>query len=126
MKKFGALCLLAAVALVWSTSSATARLPYRNAFLDVIKDSKIHATAKKESCKNCHYGKSKKNRNDFGMALSKHLNKKLYDQLKKNKPALAKKVREAVEAVLNEKSVSGETFGARIEAGKLPGTAPAE
>ena len=126
MKRFGAFCLLAAVALVWSTSTARARPQYKKEFDAVYKDSKIAAAAKEAKCNNCHYGKSKKNRNDYGKALSKHLSKKVYNELKKDKPALAKKVRESLQAVLKEKSSSGDTFGERIEAGKLPGTAPAE
>ena len=129
MKRYGAFCLLAAVALVWTTSSATARPQYKKEF-DAIyvkdKDSKIAAAAKEAKCNNCHYGKSKKNRNDYGKALSKHVNKKVFNQLKKNKAALAKKVQDALKAVLKEKSSSGETFGKRIQDGKLPGTAPKE
>ena len=126
MKSFGIFCLLALVSLIWCTSTATARPPYKKEFDATYKESKIADAAKKAKCNNCHYGKKKTMRNDYGKALSKHLSKKLYNKLKGNKPKLAETVREALKKVLTEKSSSGETFGDRIKAGKLPGTPPAE
>ena len=102
MKSFGVFCLLAAVSLIWCTSTATARPPYHKEFQDVYKESKITAAAKKAKCNNCHYGKKKANRNDYGKALSKHLSKELYNKLKGDKPKLAKTIREALEKVLKE------------------------
>jgi len=126
MKRIVVFCLLALVSLIWNASTATARPQYKKEFDAVYKESQIADAAKAAKCNNCHYGKTKKNRNDYGTALSKHLSKVLYKKLKGDKPALAKKVREALKAVLDKESSGGETFGARIEAGKLPGTAPAE
>jgi len=129
MKKAGLimLCgLLAAVFIGWS-QSASARPQYKKEHDAKYKDSKIAGALKEAKCNACHYGKSKKNRNDYGKALEKSgLSKKSYTELKSDKPALAKHVKEALEKVLKEKNADGETFGDRIKAGKLPGTAPKE
>ena len=76
----------------------------------------------------CHYGKSKKNRNDYGMALSKLLDKDNYKtaRIKEEPEQVDKELTEAFTKVEKEKSVSGTTFGDLIKAGKLPGTEPAE
>ncbi len=53
---------------------------------------------------------------------------KVFDELGKmtvlDLVELKKKIEDAFGAAEKEKSVGGETFGDRIKAGKLPGTAP--
>ena len=59
----------------------------------------------------------------YGKALSKYVTKADYKSLKKDKPALKKKIEDAFKAAEKEKvkSDDGETtFGELIEAGKLP------
>jgi cytochrome c2 len=69
-------------------------------------------------CNVCHKGKSKKDRNTYGEALAKLLDKKAD---KEN----VEKIREALATVAKESSdpsnPSSPTFGALIEQGKLPG-----
>jgi hypothetical protein len=108
--------LIAAIAMAVSlagSNRADARPGYLKAFAS--KYSKLAAQAKKAKCGVCHYGKSKKNRNDYGKALSKHTGKNQKD---------AAKVAEALDATAKEKNAKGVTFGSLIEAGKLPGTNP--
>ena len=130
MKSFrflGVFALVAAAFIVMQAQPVSARPQYKKQFDAAYKDSKIAAAAKEAKCNVCHYGKSKKNRNDYGKALSKlGLTKDSYNEIKSDKAALAKKVDGALKAVLKVKSSGGETFGALIEAGKLPGTAPEE
>ena len=80
----------------------------------------------KSSCNVCHYGKSKKNRNDYGMALSKDLKKSVFTKdFLKAEPEKAKQL--IITGLKNgeaAKSKGGSTFGELIESGKLPGTAP--
>jgi hypothetical protein len=102
------------------------RPDYRAQFEESYKSSKIGEALKEAKCNVCHYGTAKKNRNDYGVALSKLLTKDNYDQLKNDKPALNKRIAEAIKKVAAEKSTSGKTFGELIEAGKLPGTPPAD
>ena len=129
MKKVGLLllALAAAVGLVSLTNSADARPQYRDglyAKYEVDKTDKEHFLVK-DACNSCHFGKSKKNRNDFGKALIKGgLTKDNFNKLKKDKPALSKHVKEVLEKVLKEKNADGEVYGDRIKDEKKPGTAP--
>jgi hypothetical protein len=129
MKKAGILTLFGLVAAVFVGLSGTAdaRPQYKKAHDAKYKDSGIAGDLKTAKCNSCHFGKKKKNRNDYGEALIKAgLTEETYKELKKDKEALAKCIDAALEKVLSEKSASGETFGERIKAGKLPGTNPEE
>ena len=84
-----------------------------------VKDGTPLAAAVEEAkCNVCHVGKSKKDRNAYGEALAKLLDKK---EDKDNKD----KIRQALETVAKESSkpadAAAPTFGALIEQGKLPG-----
>lgn len=129
MKKIGLLAVtsIAAIGLfLLQSGTANARPDYNKQFQETYKESKVIDAAKKAKCNTCHYGKSKKNRNDFGKALGKHLTKDVYKTRNKDKEAFKKKIVEALKAVEKEKATGGETFGKLIEGGKLPGTAPEE
>lgn len=67
----------------------------------------------KTACAICHPGKSKKERNDYGKALSKLVTKADKDD--------AKKIADSVKAIESEKNAAGKTFGELIKAGMLPG-----
>ena len=71
--------------------------------------------AAKQKCNVCHFGKSKKNRNNFGEAFGKTLGQK-------NVPkAMQEPVKEALTKTEPEKSaVEGKTFGDLLKEGKLP------
>jgi hypothetical protein len=78
----------------------------------------LAAEVETAKCNVCHKGKSKKDRNVYGEALSKLLDKK---EDKANKD----KIRQALETVAKESSDPSKpdapTFGELIAAGKLPG-----
>jgi len=78
----------------------------------------LAAEVETAKCNVCHKGKSKKDRNAYGEALAKLLDKKVD---KDNKD----KIREALATVAKESSnpadASAPTFGALIDEGKLPG-----
>ncbi len=82
----------------------------------------LAAEVETAKCNVCHKGKSKKDRNAYGEALGKLLDKK---EDKSN----VEKIREALATVAKESSDPAKpdapTFGDLIEAGKLPG-GPAE
>ena len=95
-------------------------------YADENKDSDYAARVKAEKCLICHFGKKKKNKNDFGLALSKYLDRKNY---KKSRVAgepkkVEAELTEAFKKVLVIKNKEGKTFGELIKGGKLPG-APA-
>jgi hypothetical protein len=78
----------------------------------------LAAEVETAKCNVCHKGKSKKDRNVYGDALAKLLDKK---EDKDNKD----KIRQALETVAKESSnpadAAAPTFGGLIEQGKLPG-----
>lgn len=125
MKRALLLALLTVLAAVLNLDSRSfGRPPYKKQWDATYKNPQLVAAAKEAKCSVCHYGTDKKNRNDYGKALSKHLNEKLYNQLKGDPKALDRKIQEAFKAVAKEKSASGKTFGELLEAGRLPGTPP--
>jgi cytochrome c553 len=129
MKKFCIFAVFALAAIImngFSVDVASGRPQYRAQFQKHYKESKIAEAAKEAKCNVCHYGKKKKDRNDYGVALSKHLSKEIFTKLKRDKEALNKKVDEALEAVEKVEKSAGTTFGSLIEEGELPGTAPEE
>jgi hypothetical protein len=112
----GFCCLMTAgLFLSISANQAEARPNYfKKAFLKVYTN---HAEAKKAKCNTCHFGKKKKNMNDYGVAIKKALGKKKVKDVDVIKAALKK--------VEPEKSkIDGKTFGELLKDGKLPGTAP--
>jgi hypothetical protein len=130
MKKIMVLVTMTAVAIVLNfvpVETADGRTEYFKQFKELYKDSKVIDEAKtKTKCHTCHVGKKKKDRNDYGIALSKHLTKDLRKKLRKNKVKYYAKIKESLKEVEKAKSVSGVPFGKLIEAGKMPGTPPEE
>ena len=126
MKKFGMLVLVAFGAVaIWSGGGreAAAKPPYPPLFLESYKDNaKVVEAAKEAKCVVCHSAKEKKVRNDFGKAVEKNMPKKVFDELKEDKPALAKKFAEALKLAEEEKNADGKKFGDLLKDGKLPGT----
>ena len=126
MNRLGILALAGVVALVLNVQSVSALPAFNKQFLETYKEASILPAAKEAKCNVCHYGKSKKLRNDYGQTLKKFVTKEDYKKLKDDKEALKKKIEDAFKACLKEKSTSGKTFGELIKAGKLPGTPPAD
>jgi hypothetical protein len=108
--------IVAVVFVVATGSDASARPKYATSATALYPDLvKKHGTNGKLGCQVCHPVKSKKKRNNYGVALSKHLSKKNESDMDKIKEALTK----------TEKDMSatdGKTFGDLIKAGELPGT----
>lgn len=73
-------------------------------------------------CNVCHdaNSKSKKDRNPYGMALSKFLSKESFDKSKGDAEAAKKYILEGFEKGEAEKSADGQTFGEKLKAGALP------
>jgi len=75
-------------------------------------------------CNVCHYGKTKKNLNDYGKALQQLLKKDNFkeERIKNEGDKVKAELEAAFKKVEGEKSKGGETFGERLKAGKAPGT----
>ena len=111
IKNFALLSLVVAVVagLLCAPNAAFGRALYCKTFIAEYKNVE---EAKKTSCKICHVGESKKDRNDYGQALAKLIQKEEKD---------GDKVKEVLKKVEAEKSsVEGRTFGDLLKDGKLP------
>lgn len=108
--------VLTMMAFVAIGGAAFALPPFGKEFaaLYVKPGSDFEATVKTAGCNVCHVGKSKKDRNAYGMALDQLLSK---DDAKN-----PEKIKEALEAVAKMKSGGDDspTFGELIMMGKLP------
>jgi hypothetical protein len=125
MKKFAvslfSLFLLGILSQSASALPAVAKLWLEDAY----SKSPVIEAAKEAKCNVCHYGTSKKNRNDYGMALSKiGITQDNYNKLKGDQEKLNLVLKAMFKKAESAKSVSGKTFGELIKEGKLPGTAP--
>ncbi|MCH7988036.1 MAG: hypothetical protein IID46_02675 [Planctomycetes bacterium] len=96
-----------------------ARTQYLKQFIASNKN--LEKQAKKTKCNVCHYGKKRKDRNDYGKALAKEFAK---NKKKKNEKDVEKIKEVFKKAAKKKSSVKGKTFGDLIKDGKLPGTAP--
>jgi hypothetical protein len=110
-----------------SAESAWAIPPFDLAFKKeyVAAGSPLAEKVAEVKCNVCHKGTMKKDRNEFGMAVSKYLKKadfagddKKFDP---KSPEGAAKLKEGLEKATAEKSSSGKTFGELLKAGELPG-----
>ena len=132
MKKLAMLVIVSLFVVGLSTRQAHAVAAFSKFFKKHYVEGSDNASlieaydAQKSKCSVCHYGKTKKNRNDYSKALSMFLKKADYKtkRVKLEPDLVDKELTEAFEKVEKMKSVGGETFGALIKAGKLPGTAP--
>lgn len=95
--------------------SVEARPPYLKEFTGTYE--KLKKDAEDKKCNVCHYGDSKKNKNDYGKAVGGALGMANVKE--------AEKIVEALKKAEKEKSsVEGKTFGDLLADGKLPGKAP--
>ena len=108
-------CGVAGLVMAASFNSVDARPNYFAEFKKNYPNFKPAETAK---CTICHFGKEKKNRNDYGKTVQKALGAE--------KVMVKAKIVDAFKKAAGEKSsVEGKTFGDLINEGKLPGKAPA-
>lgn len=106
---------LAGVLMVVASGDAQARPNYLGEFKKSYE--KLEAEADKVKCGICHYGESKKNKNDYGDALGKALDAKNVKD--------AEVIKKALKKIEEEKSkTEGKTFGDLLKEGKLPGKSP--
>lgn len=121
MNRLAWAAILSSVFLISRDSQA--RPPYPAMFMDeYMATPGVVAAAKGAKCNVCHdaASKTKKDRNEYGKALNKHLTAGDFNALKGAKPVLAGKVSAALKSAEQEKNSTGEKFGDIIKAGKLP------
>jgi hypothetical protein len=121
---FLAIGLTAVGLCMLTTDQVSAKPEYKARIEEITKNMKGADAIKEAKCLTCHYGVSKKNRNDFGKALAKHITDAEYKSLKPDKEELFKKIDTALKAAMKEKCKDGKTFGDLIQAGSLPAENP--
>ncbi|PHS05516.1 MAG: hypothetical protein COA78_15205 [Blastopirellula sp.] len=134
MKKLICCLLFGALAVVMNANEASATSDINKTFIAKynVKEPKtdsekaLSALAAKAKCNVCHIGKKKKDRNEFGQAIAKLVDKDEMKALKSAKKTeeLTKMITDALNKVEKEKNKAGKTFGELIKAGKLPGGEP--
>lgn len=85
------------------------------------KDQDFAKLVTEAKCYVCHLGKSKKDRNPYGVELAKLLDKK---EDKANKEKIQSVLAKVEKLPVNPKDKKSPTFGDLIKAGKLPGGDP--
>ncbi|MCP4787856.1 MAG: hypothetical protein GY903_02240 [Fuerstiella sp.] len=107
-------CLFAIVAL--TGDSASARPKYNSVMSKLYPElTKKHGKKDKLSCAVCHPSKSKKKKNNYGVAMGKNVGKKNQSDLEIIKESIVKAEKE-------KSATEDKTFGDLIKAGELPGT----
>lgn len=129
MKKVLFCLILGAVAAVVSADEAYAIKPFMDVFVEHYNvkepktdaDKALAAAVAEVKCNLCHEGKSKKDRNAYGVAVDKLLDKaEIVALMKEDKDKGTETILAALVKVEAEKSPSGETYGDLLKAGKLP------
>jgi formiminotetrahydrofolate cyclodeaminase len=132
MKNLALLIAITFTALFTTTSEVQAVPAFAKAFkarvTDKSKNADFVAAVTAAKCNLCHFAtpesKSKKQKNDYGKELAKHLSKKNYTstRIKEEAAAVNKEFDAAFAKVMAAKNPSGETYQSRVDAGKLPGS----
>jgi hypothetical protein len=119
-------CAAAGLIVALTAPPAWAVKPFNDGFIkEYVKQGEPFA-AKVEAakCNLCHIdGKPKKMRNEFGLAVSKHLTKDDFGEGKKFDPKSEtgqKAIAAGLARALTEKRGDGKSFGDVIKAGELP------
>jgi hypothetical protein len=132
MKKVCLPLFLGLLVLGISTRPAQALPEFKKKFdaryVETSTSEPFRAAVEEAKCNVCHYGTSKKNRNDYGTALSQLLHKDNFktDRIKAEPDVVEREIYDAFGKVEGMKSVNGFTFGELLRSGHLPGTEPAD
>jgi hypothetical protein len=114
------LCGLMTVAFLVATTAqeAQARPPYLGWWLETYPNVATKNNVKTAvKCNVCHFGASKKNRNDYGKAIIKALDgKKNLKKTDENKEIFDA----ALKTAAGMKNADGKTYGELLDAGDLP------
>ena len=132
MNKLLAVLLVAFVAVAIAPKHVDAVPAFKKAFdqrvTNVSKDAKLVTALKAAKCNVCHYvdgdKKSKKQKNDFGVAMAKLLKKDNYKstRIAAEPDKVKAEFDAAFEKLMATKNAKGKTYGELLEAGSLPGT----
>jgi hypothetical protein len=117
------LLLLVGLAVVFASQQPASALPPFNKewlgkYVAGNSDKKFVAAAGAAKCNVCHLGNNKKDKNEYGVAVGKYLNKA---GLKAAGAAAPQWIVSGLDKAAAEKNTKGEVFADLIKQGKLPG-----
>lgn len=127
MKKYF-VSLLGLAAMAMLAAPAEAIPPFNESFkkMYVKEGEPLAEKVALEKCNVCHFGKEKKDKNDYGKAVGKFLKKadftgdaKKFD--KPTDPEAQKALSEGLEKAGAEKGPGGKTYAEILKSGELPG-----
>jgi hypothetical protein len=132
MKNLALLLIITFSTLFATTTDVQAIPAFAKAFdARVTKTSKseeFKAAAALAKCNICHFAtvesKSKKQKNDFGKEVAKHLAKKNYSgtRVREEADAVNAEFDAAFKKAMAAKNPKGKTYQSRVDAGELPGS----
>jgi len=129
-------CALLMAVLITASISVPAEVQAIPAFAKAF-DARVTKTSKSEDfkaaaalakCNICHFAtvesKSKKQKNDFGKEVAKHLVKKNYSgtRVREEADAVNAEFDAAFKKAMAAKNPKGKTYQSRVDAGELPGS----
>jgi hypothetical protein len=124
MKKVCVTIVLGFVAVAISVQSASALPPFNKEwvakYVEGNTNAKFVEAAGTAKCNTCHMGTSKKDHNEYGKAVKKHLTKAKYNEIKEDAEAAKKYILEGLAKSEAEKNAAGKTYGEVIKAGGIP------
>ena len=95
---------------------------WKEKYIETVPPPPFKGAAEMKKCNVCHEGAKKKDKNEYGKAVGKHINKKAYDALKGNDAAQKKYIQDGIDKAELEKNKDGKSFGDIMKKdGKLPG-----
>jgi hypothetical protein len=125
MKRVGILASMGLLLVIFRPDLASAVIPFSKEwtakYVDGNANKDFVKAAQAAKCNVCHKGATKKEHNEYGLALKKHISKAGYEALKANPAAAAKYIQDGLNAGEKEMNAAGKTFGDLIKEGKLPG-----
>lgn len=122
MKKLGLLVVALFVVGSYLAAPAQAIPPFAKAFAGKYNDPALADAIKAAGCNVCHdaNSKSKKDKNEYGKALAKHLTKAGFEKVKADEEASKKYLEEGLTKTEAEKSSGGKTYGELLKEKMLP------
>lgn len=127
MKKVS-LSLLGLFVMVCSLQPASALPPinkeWTGKYVEGNGNAKFVEAVGTAKCNVCHVGTSKKEKNEYGAAVSKYITKAKYNEIKEDPDAAKKYIQEGLAKAEAEKGTAGKSYGEIIKSGELPGGAP--
>src|SRR5215208_1756722 len=116
--------VLGLFAIALSVESASALPPFNREwtgkYIEGNGNAKFVEAVGTAKCNVCHMGTSKKDRNEYGMAVSKYLTKAKYNEIKDDEAVAKKYILDGLEKAAAEKNAAGKSFGDLIKSGELP------